>query len=71
MCWEVGFWSKSASAAWEFLEDLAKKTIQWKTTRDDNMSSRFSRDGMYPAFDVHHLKYKIIVLKNIFKGLLV
>ena len=31
-----GFLSKNPTAAWEFLEDLAEKTMQWETTRDDS-----------------------------------
>ena len=31
------FLSKSTISTWEFLEDLAEKTMQWKTARDDNL----------------------------------
>ena len=39
MC-QGGFLSKSVTAAWEFLEDLAEKTMQWETARNDSLSSR-------------------------------
>ena len=42
MC-QGGFLSKSPIAAWEFLEDLAEKTMQWETTRDDSLSSSIAR----------------------------
>jgi len=32
-----GFLSKNATTAWELLEDLAEKTRQWKTARDDSL----------------------------------
>jgi len=31
------FLSKNATTAWELLEDLAEKTRQWKTARDDSL----------------------------------
>ena len=46
------FLSNSATATWEFLEDLAKKTMQWETTRDDSLSSRFVRGGLHYVSDV-------------------
>jgi len=64
-----GFLSKSATAAWEFLEDLAEKTMQWETTRDDSLSSRLARGGMHAVSDVSHLESKIAVLENMLKGL--
>jgi len=70
MC-QGGFLSKSAHAAWEFLEDLAEKTMQWETVRDDSLSSRLVRGGMHVVSDVSHLESKIAVLENMLKGLLV
>ena len=61
------FLSKSAIAAWEFLEDLAKKTIKWETTRDDSLSSTFVRGGLHSVSNVSHLESKIAVLENILK----
>ena len=63
------FLSKSPIAAWEFLEDLAEKTMQWKTAHDDSLTSRFTRGGLYSVSDVSHLESKITVLENMLKGL--
>ena len=46
MC-QGGFLSKSATAAWEFLEDLAERIMQWETARDDSLSSRVTRGGLH------------------------
>ena len=46
MC-QGSFLSNSATATWEFLEDLAKKTMQWEAACDDNLFSRFVRGGLY------------------------
>jgi len=40
MC-QVDFVSKSVTASWEFLKDLAKKTMQWEIARGDGLSSRY------------------------------
>jgi len=47
--------SKSITAAWEFLEDLAEKTMKWKTAKDSSLCSRFARRGLYSVSDVSHL----------------
>ena len=66
---EGGFLSKNPTAAREFLEDLAEKTMQWKTARDDSLGSRIAKGGLHSVFDVSHLKSEIAVLENILKGL--
>jgi len=63
------FLSKNATAAWEFLEDLAEKTMQSKTTCDDSMSSRILRGRLHAVSDVSYLKSKIADLENMLKGL--
>ena len=68
MC-QGGFVSKNPTVAWEFLEDLAEKTMQWKATRDDILSSRFTRGGLHSISDVSHLEPKIAILENILNGL--
>ena len=68
MC-QGGFLSKNPIATWEFLEDLAKKTMQWKTASDDNQNSRFARDCLHSVSDVSHLESMIAVLENMLKGL--
>jgi len=64
-----GFLSKNPITASEFLEDLAEKTLQWETTRDDNQSSRFARGGLHSVSDVSHSESKIVVFENMLKGL--
>jgi len=68
MC-QGGFLSKNPTAAWEFLEYLAEKNMQWGTTRDDSLSSRFARGGLHSVSDASHLESKIAVLENMLKGL--
>jgi len=68
MC-QGGFLSKSATDAWEFLEDLAEKTMQWETARDDSLSSRIVRGGLHSVSDVSHLESKVAALENMLKGL--
>jgi len=58
------FLSKSPTAAWEFLEDLAEKIMQWETTHDDSLSSRFARSCLHSVSDVSHLESKIAVLET-------
>jgi len=41
--------------------------MQWETTRDDSLSSRFARSGLHFS-DVSHLESKITVLENMLKG---
>jgi len=58
MC-QGGFLSKNSTSTWEFLEDLTAKTIQWKTTRDESLSSRIaSAKGGY-ACCVRSKSYKV------------
>ena len=64
-----GFLSKSATTAWEFLEDLAERIIKWEITRDDNLRSRLARGGMHVVYDVSHLEFKIVVLEKMLKDL--
>jgi len=68
MC-QGGFLSKNSTAAWEFLEDLAEKTMQWETARDDSLSSMLVRGGLHSVSDVSHLESEIAVLENMLKGL--
>ena len=63
------FLSKSATAAWKFLEDLAEKTMQCKTACDDSLSYRIARGGLHSVFDISHLESKIAALENMLKGL--
>jgi len=68
MC-QGGFLSKSATGAWEFLEDLAEKTMQWESARDNSLKSRITRGGLHSISDVSHLESKIAILKKHVKGI--
>ena len=46
--------SKSATPAWEFLEDLDEKTTQQETARDNRLSFRFDREGMHFVSNASH-----------------
>ena len=43
--------------------------MQWKTARNDSLSSRFARSGLHSVSDVSHLEFKIAVLENMLNGL--
>ena len=45
---------KSTGDAWEFLEVLADKSIQWETTRDDSLNSKHSgtKGGIHTMFNL-------------------
>jgi len=38
---------KRATAAWEILEGLAEKTMQWETVSDDSVRSRLARGDVH------------------------
>jgi len=64
------FMSKNPTVAWEFLEDLAKKTMQWEITIDDSLSSRIaSARDMDSVLDLSHIEFRLIALENWLKGL--
>jgi len=68
MC-QGDFLSKSATTILEFLEDLDERTMQWKTTHDNNLSSRFARGELHFVSDVSYLESKIAILENMLKEL--
>jgi len=43
--------------------------MQWKTVRDDSLSSRITKGALHYVSDVNHLESKIVVLENMLKGL--
>jgi len=69
MC-QDGFLSKSPTAAWEFLEDLAEKIMQWETTRDDSLSSRIAsaKGGLHAVSDWSHIESRFTALEKPVKG---
>jgi len=36
------FFNKSETDEWDFLEELAEKTLQWETTRDKSLGARIN-----------------------------
>ena len=70
MC-QGGFLSKCPTATWEFLENLAEKTMQWETTRGDSLSSRIAsaKEGMHSVSDLSHIESRLTALENQLKGL--
>jgi len=38
--------------------------MQWQTTRDDSMSSRFVRGDIYVVSNVGHLEFQIAILAS-------
>ena len=69
--YQGGFLSKSPTTAWEFLEELAKKTMQWETTRDNSLSSKIAsaKGGLHAVSDLSHIESRFIALENQLKGL--
>jgi len=43
--------------------------MQWETTIDDSLKSRFAKGGVHFGYDVSHLESKITILKNMLKRL--
>jgi len=70
MC-QGGFLNKSETEAWEFLEELSKKTLQWETTRDESLGSRINhqRGGVHAVADTTYIDTRIAALENMVKGL--
>ena len=56
------FLSKNPTGDWKFLEDLAEKTIQWKTTKDDSLSSRIASTKwtIHLVSNLSHLKSRFV-----------
>ena len=68
---EGGFLSKNSTTASEFSKDLAKKTMQGGTTRDDSLSSRIANDkgSMHVVLDLSHIKSRFTALETQLKRL--
>ena len=66
---QCGFLSKSVTATWKFLEDLAEKIMLWETARDGSLRSKFARGGLHYVSNMSHLESKITVSENMLKGL--
>ena len=63
--------NKSETEAWEFLEELAEKTLQWETTGDESLGSRINhqKGGIHTVADMTYIDTRIAALENMLKGL--
>jgi len=70
MC-QGGFLSRSPSNAGKFIKDLAEKIMQWKTTRDASLNSRYNgtRGDTHAVSHLSHLESRFATLENMIKGL--
>jgi len=57
------FLSKNPTTGWKFLEDLAKKTMQWETTKDGSLSSKIT-NARGACIDGDHLRKPLETLPN-------
>ena len=66
-----GFLNKSETEAWEFLEELEEKTLQWETTRDESLGSRINhqKGGIHAIADTTYIETRFAALENMLKGL--
>jgi len=66
-----GFLNKSETEAWEFLEEVMEKTLQWKTTRDESLGSKINnqRGGIYTVADTTYIDTRFAAIENMLKGL--
>jgi len=67
-----GFLNKSETEAFDFLEELAEKIIQWETTRDESLGARINsqRGGCHAVVDTTCTDTRFAALENMLKGLL-
>ena len=67
-----GFLNKIEIGAWHFLEELAEKTLQWESTRDESLGARINsqRGGCHVVADTAHIDTRFAALENMLKGLL-
>ena len=62
MC-QGGFSNKSETEAWDFLEELAGKTLQWETTRDESLSARINNQkGVHTVIDTTYIDTRFATL---------
>ena len=69
--YQGGFLSKNPTAAWEFLENLIEKIMQWETTRNDSLRFRIAsaKGSMHAVLDVSHIDFRFTTSENQLKGL--
>jgi len=65
--------NKSKTEAWDFLEQLAKKTLQWETTMDEEFSARISsqKEGIHTVTDTTYIDTRLPPQKICFEGVCV
>jgi len=71
MC-QGGVLNKSEIEAWDFLEELAKKTLQSETTRYESLGSRINtqKGGCHMVADTIYINTRFAALENMLKGFL-
>jgi len=64
MC-EEGFSNTSETEAWDFLEELAKKTLQWETTRNESLGARINsqKGGVHAVANTTYIDTRFADLK--------
>ena len=65
-----GFLNKSENEVWDFLGDLAKKTLQWETTRNESLGARInSKKGwIHEMVNVIYSDTRFATLENMLMG---
>jgi len=65
-----GFVNKSETKAWDFLEELAKNTLQWETTRGESLfaSINSQKGGVHVVAETTYIDTRFSSLENMLKG---
>ena len=71
MC-QGGFLNKSETEIRNFLEELAEKTLQWETTRNESLGARINsqKGGVHVVANTTYTDTTFASLENMLKGLL-
>ena len=62
--------NKNDTEPWDFIEELAKKTLQWETTRDESLGARINsqKEGVHAVADTTYIDTRFATLENMLKG---
>ena len=71
--WQDGLLSMSEIEAWDFLEELGKKTLQWETTRDESLGARINSQngGVHVVADTAYIDTRFAALENMLKDFVI
>ena len=69
MCQE-GFLNKSEIEAWDFLEELAEKTLQWEITKHESLRARINiqRGEIHAVANTTYIDSRFATLENMLKS---